>query len=98
MMTYFQTHIKIAFLLTTFLYSLLWNLRGSGRNNFHIDFNEEVVIAIFRGTCPSLSYGVSVEKILSTEDSVFVYIKHLNHGEKCKKKVQKLPILILLSR
>lgn len=48
-----------------------------------IDFTSEMVIAVFRGSCPSLSYSVSVDKIEENEETVFVYIRYSNPGPNC---------------
>jgi len=51
-----------------------------------IDFDTELVIAVFRGSCPSLEYSVFVEKIEETEDSIIVYVVYKNPGEYCRQR------------
>jgi len=62
-------------------FSSIWN--NATRQIPYVDFDNEIVIAIFRGTCPTLSYYVYVEKIESTERSVLVYVKYQNPGRNC---------------
>ena len=50
-----------------------------------IDFNTDMVIAIFRGSCPTLSYSVSVEKIEEKEDIILVYVQYMNPGMNCRQ-------------
>ena len=58
-------------------YASIWGMEG-------IDFDTEMVIAIFRGGCPSGGYYVSVEKILLTERSVLVFVKYQDPGRSCR--------------
>jgi hypothetical protein len=52
-----------------------------------IDFNTDMIIAIFRGVCPSLSYSVFIEKIEENKDSIFVFVQYLNPGENCRQSL-----------
>jgi hypothetical protein len=50
-----------------------------------IDFENNTVIAIFRGICPSLSFGVCVEKIEEKEDEVLINVCYSNPGPNCRQ-------------
>jgi hypothetical protein len=50
-----------------------------------VDFGKELLIAIFRGGCPSGGYGVHINAITRKKDNLMVEVIYTDPGENCKR-------------
>jgi len=66
----------------------LWTTSISNKDPIpDIDFNKEILIAVFRSVCPTAEYGINIHKISFVNKDILVEIENSNPGENCRRSM-----------